>query len=219
MVDAAVVNSAKSSIASATSWPVNLPSGIVAGNLLVFVIQLTSTVVIVQATPTGWTRLLQDTGNSYTAVYYKVATGSEGATVTLTSHSTATSAAAIAWQISGQGSNVPEGIVNTHSSSTTPAADGNFTPSWGVSANTLMLAAIGLIGAIAVTAQPAGYTVDQNNSGSAPGSEGASKLFTGGVQPTTGSWTLASAAITKTMQVAIKGLSLVSPSKMLQMFR
>jgi hypothetical protein len=83
--------SAFDSSAASTSHPCSLPAGYTAGDLLIMAAQMWifgGTAAAAPA-PTGWTRQAQHntTGSGYTvnyAVYTKVADGTEGTTVTLT---------------------------------------------------------------------------------------------------------------------------------------
>lgn len=71
--------------------PVNaaLPSGIVAGDLLVMFIAAGTASGAVITTPTGWTQVAVQTAGNRSGAYYKIATGTEGATqaVTLSTNS------------------------------------------------------------------------------------------------------------------------------------
>lgn len=67
-----------------TSWSVNLPASIAAGNILVMLVRTGA--ASTHTLPTGWNWLIQndtaDGSTQTTSVMYKVATGSEGATLT-----------------------------------------------------------------------------------------------------------------------------------------
>lgn len=138
--------------AAGTASAVNLPSGVVAGNLILVLVQLTSSQTI-SSTPTGFTALMAPelwSGSVRTAIYYKVADGLEGSTLVI---STGTSAVRnyACYRISGyQG--VPEIAVTATGSS--PTADPpSLTPSWG-SADTLW---------IVMATHPASFSFNPSN--------------------------------------------------------
>ena len=76
-----------------SSTALNLPASISAGNLLVLIVQIgRANVSPTISTPADWTLLQQFTGNGNlreVAVFYKSASGSEGATVTVSANNTA----------------------------------------------------------------------------------------------------------------------------------
>lgn len=96
-----VVNgSAVTNNGNATSQAANLPSGIVAGELLLLFCEVDSSATSINV-PAGWTSLYNVTsGSNRQRAFYKTATGSEGATVTITI-GTASFFAAIALRIGG----------------------------------------------------------------------------------------------------------------------
>ena len=67
-----------------TSHVVNLPSGIVAGDLILVLMNVGSTAATINAL-TGWTELLDEGVASGLYIAYRLADGTEGATITLTS--------------------------------------------------------------------------------------------------------------------------------------
>src|SRR5580765_342760 len=88
--------------ASGTSHTVNLPTGIVAGNLLVVVFGGSAAATLTW--PAGWTQFL--TGGATGAVLnaaYKLADGSEGSTITVTSGATSLTSNARSYRITGSG--------------------------------------------------------------------------------------------------------------------
>jgi len=85
-------------ITAGTSHVINLPAGAI-GNLFVIIIDKGSTSATFNALA-GWTELLDEALANGLAILYRVADGTEGATITLTS-SAATRTASIAYEISG----------------------------------------------------------------------------------------------------------------------
>ncbi|MDR3450481.1 MAG: hypothetical protein P4M15_12190 [Alphaproteobacteria bacterium] len=150
--------------AATTTQTVNLPSGISAGDLLIFAIGLHNISPSI-TTPTGWT-LLQNsesgTSGQNLATYYKIATGSEGASVSVTTVNAASNA--ISWRISAgtfDAAVAPAVGSPQYSSTTTPQAPA-LTPSWAVS-STLWIAMVTCPGG-AVSAYPASFTLNQIDS-------------------------------------------------------
>lgn len=90
-----------------SSHPVTLPSGIVAGNLLLMAIRPASGRSV--NTPSGWTRKTGVSSGGETEILAKVATGSEGATQTVTFSSTGR-AVAITWRITDWGGSIATDI-------------------------------------------------------------------------------------------------------------
>jgi hypothetical protein len=69
----------------ATTHSVTLPSSIVSGNLLIVILRVgTGTGTITATTPAGWTVLGSRNSTGITYAFYKIATGAEGATVSVT---------------------------------------------------------------------------------------------------------------------------------------
>ncbi len=82
-----------------TSHVFNLPTGITAGELLIIFINKGAGIATFNALA-GWTELLDENIASGIVIEYKLATGSEGASVTFTS-SASTRSAGIAYRVSG----------------------------------------------------------------------------------------------------------------------
>lgn len=95
---------AATSVSTAVASPqnINLPGSISAGDLLVMLIRTPGAVSI--TTPSGWTALVNnntsDASDDTTSIYYKKATGSEGATQSV-AFSGSTKVAAVVWRITG----------------------------------------------------------------------------------------------------------------------
>jgi hypothetical protein len=148
-----IVDSNGGTDSATTSHTVNLPASIVAGNILLmyFTNYNASGSVVSVTTPSGWTSLASQVigDNAYASrclytVFYKVATGSEGATVTVTT-GTSDNSANSTYQISGY-SGVPQ--ISTIAHTTYPASAtssipfNSLAPTWG-SQTTLWLENIG----------------------------------------------------------------------------
>jgi hypothetical protein len=140
--------------AASTTHVIDLPSGIVAGELLIVFRHGSSG----DSIPSGWT---QSSGSSIGS-FWKIASGSEGATVTVTGSASARGCA-IAYRVGNHGSAVE---FATASANDCPA----LSPTWGTTRNTLWFAYGGFFasGAITVSAVPANYSNGQFfNSGAA----------------------------------------------------
>jgi hypothetical protein len=139
--------------AASTTHAVTLPASIVAGNLLMLSLVIDATGNSI-TTPAGWTTLVTQNSSGVTSsIIYKTATGSEGATVTVTS--TSAKMAAIGYQISGwQGT--PENSTVATGGTANPNS-GSLTPSWG-SADDLFLSVALIHGLVTTSVYPTNYT-------------------------------------------------------------
>jgi hypothetical protein len=122
-----------------TSHTVNLPASIAAGDLLVMAIaaarrnSANTRVDAIISAPSGWTQLFQATNPSNNedvrlGVYYRLASGAEGATVSVTTFN-GTRTASIALRIDG----VEGSIVSAHATANgqTSSDAPNLAPAWG----------------------------------------------------------------------------------------
>lgn len=112
---------------------VTLPSGIVAGELLLTAISGTGTPDL-DGTPSGWSVLFNNasggTGSDRRLIVLrKTAAGSDTLTVTMTSTASSAAIAAVSFRISKTGA-VPEASSSASGSSANPNP-GSLTPSWG----------------------------------------------------------------------------------------
>jgi hypothetical protein len=115
-----------------TSHTVTLPSGIGAGDLLLMWLAFNGTSGAVN-TPSGWTPLQAAAANNANGYpFYRIADGSEGASVAVTT-TTAQELAATVYRIEGHDSTTnPPSIPTSWNSGTTSAPDaGNLTPAGG----------------------------------------------------------------------------------------
>jgi hypothetical protein len=130
---------------SASSYDVPLPASIAAGNLLVIFVAIYKNSAVGFSDPGGWTNMFSvvpASGNLRNfAAWYKWASGSEGAAVTVTA-STAGNWAATAYRISGAG-HIDYSAASDASGSTYPSSP-NVAPSFG-NQQTLWLTATGAI--------------------------------------------------------------------------
>ena len=110
--------------------PIPMPEGIIAGDLLLVVDRNASSFVA----PTGWTRLRFASSSVYSTIYYRIADGSEGATVDFTMDGTARRIAAVSMRVSGW-TDWTHQFVDANTLS--PPA---LTPSWGDTYDTLWIA-------------------------------------------------------------------------------
>lgn len=149
--------------ATATSTAVNLPTGISAGDLLLIGITGSATDATPNTTASGWTTLfdLKDSSSaSHLAILYRIATGGEGATATV-STDLAEHRAAVALRYTGwHGTTPPE--VSTGSAVVTANPDpDSVTASWGSADNLFVAFATGDNNR-QITAYPSGYSIEQH---------------------------------------------------------
>jgi hypothetical protein len=126
-VDAARIGTGGST--AATNKVCNLPTGISSGDLLLLILR--SAGADTHSTPTGWTALALNNGadaaDDITSVFYRVASGTEGSTVTVNG-TASLKFAAICWRITG--GDTPQISTAATGTSTTPDPP-SFTPSGG----------------------------------------------------------------------------------------
>jgi hypothetical protein len=129
-------SSGTTNFGSETTHAAALPASISSGDLLLLFVSI-STAANTLTTPSGWTSLFNTTNTIRFACYYKVASGSEGASVNVTA-STAEKWACNSYRVTGyQGT--PEAGTSATGSSANPNPP-SVSPSWG-SAKTLWIAA------------------------------------------------------------------------------
>jgi hypothetical protein len=142
--------------ASGTSHTVNLPTGIVAGNLLVVVFGGSAAATLTW--PAGWTEFL--TGGATGAVLnaaYKLASGSEGSTITVTSGATSLTSNTRSYRITGSGE-APQAGVNVTISSSATGDPPSLTPTWAASLDILWIAISFASTQSTVSTYPTSYT-------------------------------------------------------------
>ena len=153
-----------SGTSAATSHNVNLPSGIVAGNLLIVLCRAAVAGAI--GWPGDWNELTEDSSDAsddVTAIAYKIADGTEGATISV-SHGSG-KFAAIAYRISGAVNAAPQLSSAVTGASTGPDSP-NFTPTGGAR-DYLWLSLAAYEGEQSLTpTYPANYSLNQLTQGS-----------------------------------------------------
>lgn len=146
----AFVNAGQYNNPTLVTHAVTLPATIVAGRLLLMVFNPTNIVTI--TAPAGWTSggaLI----NSRIGWFWKIASGSEGATVSVTCSAT-TSVSATVWQISGNhASQAPESSIVSAVSADPPS----LTASWGAANNMFIACFSGTV--ITAPTPPSGYAL------------------------------------------------------------
>lgn len=162
---------ASTSVSSGTSSgiSVTLPAGTAAGDLLVLIgafdgaVSETHDIFVVES---GWTRAALATAQGYVsgAVLWKVATGSDAATVDLSGNAAAETGNVIALRITGHGGQVEVGAWNNYDGGGAVSAipdPPSLAPSWGA-ADTLWIAAAAWDNASrTLSSYPANYTANQ----------------------------------------------------------
>lgn len=147
---------------AATSRAVNLPSGITSGELL---LMFMGSGAATTYNATGWTDLLAS--NAVYGILYRIADGSEGATVTVTTAST--KLACIVFRVTNWfGSGIPAKTTLVSGSSTAPDP-GALTPAWGA-ADTLWFAFEGSGNGATATVYPTNYADNQTTVAATGGS-------------------------------------------------
>jgi hypothetical protein len=133
-----------------TTHNVTLPSSISAGNLLIMVFRAGDTVTA--TTPSGWTLLDSRSSSGVTYIWYKVATGSEGATETVTTASSIRSSA-ITYRITGY-TGTPEALFASTNVNDPP----EITTSWPATKNLFIAVLTNRRSDSTVTAAPTNYS-------------------------------------------------------------
>lgn len=191
-----------SSAASAASASVSLPTGIVSGNLLIALCVLFDDRT--HTWPAGWTELYDaDTGSQSSSAAYRVADGSEGASITVNFGGGSSASAHITMRISNyQGTPEVGTAVGGISTSPNPPS---ITPSWG-SDDILVLAMVGARTTSVVSAAPSSYTdlLTVAAGGSGPSAAIARREVTGTTEDP-GTATLPSSVEWTTNTLAIRG--------------
>jgi hypothetical protein len=150
-----------------TTHNITLPSGIQSGDLLLMFLSVDGGTD--NLTNTGWTRLLTEftTDSECRYVLGRIATGSEGSTVSFTTTNSEHSAA-VTYRITGARNDLTtnaiavSGSVNTGGNATTVNPP-SLTPSWGSATNLWFATAMISDGAItSVVSYPTDYNLGQN---------------------------------------------------------
>lgn len=152
---------------SIANHPVTLPASIVAGNMLIMFFVSNSTQTIT-TDPSGWTVTLTKVNTDHFRIYTKIATGSEGATVTV-GLSGNTRANAATFQISGNRGTVTSSDVEVSTAVDASTATPNppsLAPAWGSAANIWFAVTFAMDGGYTFTSCPTNYTVGCLNANS-----------------------------------------------------
>lgn len=150
------VESGTNFAANVTTHVLNIPAGIVAGELLLILFNKDGSGTASVTTPaSGWNTLIDVTGSgSVNRLYgfYRIATGSEGSTITVTTGSERT--AYVSFKIAGwHGVTLPEFAPQTGSSPNPPLLT---LAGWGAE-DTLWIACSAIDGPVTYTGYPATY--------------------------------------------------------------
>lgn len=156
---------------SVTSMAVNLPASISSGDLLIAVAE-TRNVVTWSTIPTGFAQIFSPVaagGVGTLTAFYKIATGSEGATVTWIANTGTTAS----WQTrkitTWHGTTPPEATTANSGGAVSTNNPPSLTPSWG-SADTAWLAIMGNTAqSVTITVAPTNYTDLTSNAVSSGG--------------------------------------------------
>lgn len=167
----ATTNSGNSG-ANATNHTINLPASIAAGDLLlIFFVHDDGSATVTASPPADWStlvnnRVANDAGTqARLSIWYKTASGSEGATATATTTGSEGSAH-VTYRITGwHGTTIPEASAAAPSSSANPDPP-NLDPTNWAAEDTLWIAAYGWDnGNITHSSYPANYTLSQLTNG------------------------------------------------------
>ncbi len=192
--------------ANTTSHTINLPTGINSGDLLIVIVSID--VVPTVTWPSGWTSTVLFTTAmpnnfaTFTAAY-RIADGTEGSTITITTSSSEGSAHT-SWRITGyQGTPEFCGPTTANTSSPNPCA---LTPSWGAD-DVLWLAVCGYNGNHSITAYPANYSNTINNrwANSNGTGVGSGERLLNAASEDPGAFTLSASNDTAASTIAIRG--------------
>jgi hypothetical protein len=140
-----------------TSMVCNLPSGIVSGDLLIVVLGRSGIAGTV-TWPAGWTEIEDQATIRPLAYAYRIADGTEGSTITVTSSNSRTFSA-MAFLIKNHASSTSAPVDGTSATGTsTDANPPSVTPSWGSTVNTLYIAVAAWDNNTSMSSYPANYT-------------------------------------------------------------
>lgn len=151
------------SSADATTHAINLPSGIVAGNLLAVFVTTNGELL---TTPSGWTAFAGSPTSSNTRIFasYKIASGTEGSTLSITALSSCP-VCCIAYRITNNRNGVVSNtdlatFAGTFTSTNAPNPGSTISP-WGSAENLWILPLAYDSTTATVTGYPTGYNLGQ----------------------------------------------------------
>lgn len=146
--------------AAATNKSCNLPSGIQSGNLLLLWIR--SNGADTHTTPSGWSDLVKnntaDASDDTTSLFYKIASGSEGSTVTVNG-TASLKFSSLSWRVTGAHQTTAPNVATATGTSSTPDPP-SLTPSGGTK-DYLWIAIYGIEGTSTLSSYPANYSSNQ----------------------------------------------------------
>lgn len=195
---------------NSTSHPINLPTGIVSGDLLIVFFTVDGTPTV-SGWPSGWNAIFTPVANGTvvkTEGRYKIADGTEGSTFTLTTSALERSAHT-SYRITGwHGTTAPEAAAATPATSANPDPP-SLSPSWGAE-STLWFAVAGYDnGTLTInttTGIPASYTNgrnDRSNSTAGVG-QGVARLQLNATPQNPGTFTISASEQWTAVTVAVR---------------
>lgn len=150
---------------SSVNRNITIPSGVIAGDLLLAILTTSNGSAVTLSPPTGWSNVTgaaSSNANTNQGAFYKISDGTEGGTtVTSTDSSLVTNSVAVCYRITGHDPATPPEAANANNASSATPDPPNLTPSWGSAAN-LWIAAFGRrSAACTMDAYASGYTIGQ----------------------------------------------------------
>lgn len=190
---------------ASTSYALNMPTGIVVGELL-FAVLVRNTTSGSVTWPAGWTEL-EDAATSKSLSYaYRIADGTEGTTITVTSTNSVTAVAIIA-RIANHASSVSAPVDGTAATGTSTSPNPpNVAHSWGTGPWTMFLTVLSANTNVTVSADSSGYTLGAQNALSTNARVRIAYKVAKAASDDPGTMTLASSQNWRVNTVAIRGL-------------
>ena len=157
-----IINAVADNTGSSSSHNFSIPTGIVAGNLLVAIMGTQQAVTI--SWPAGWTEITSAVGATMgVSVAYRFATGSEGSSITCTTSGTCRGVQRAFRILGAHASAPPEAIMGAEISTANPNPP-SLSPSWGLGTNyTLWIAFVNMYSTSSPSAYPSNYTLWQDH--------------------------------------------------------
>lgn len=188
-----------------TTHVLNLPSGIVSGNLLVLVFHVVGNTTI--TTPTGWTSVLNtaDTTTQRTAIFYRIADGTEGSTVSVTTSASVRCEYRSLRFTGAHGSTVPEASAAAYASSNAPDPPSLDPTGWGTEDTLWYAIEAGNDATKTVTTYPTNYTggVQHTSTGGTPGQLALASRNLNAASADPGAFTLSSGGGSRTVGITL----------------
>lgn len=212
-ISVAATNSYTDNTGTVSSHPLNLPSGISSGDLLLVFAAFNGLPTVTD--PSGWTVLVSKTNTDTYRIYAKIASGSEGSTVTV-ALSGANRAASVSYRLTGARSTIDTTATSSATISISSASDANtatpdppsLTPAWGSAENLWIAATFASDSSFTFSSYPTNYSLGQVNAQG--GSQGngtavsvASRLLTAATEDP-GTFTTVTSRTRSTYTLAIR---------------